>query len=80
MKEILAMASAIGLVTSGVVQAIKHTDRISKTYLPIVAVLIGIVIGALASFIDIGLIERLWAGGVSGLMAVGLYEAVKEED
>lgn len=78
MVEILAMATAIAAVTNGVVQAIKKTEKISKNYLPLVAILVGLILGALAVFVEIGLVERLWAGGISGLAAVGLFELGKK--
>ncbi|MEI3607703.1 holin [Pseudogracilibacillus sp. SE30717A] len=77
MFEVLAMATAIAAVTSGVVQAIKKTEKINKRYMPLVAILVGLILGALALFMDIGLVERLWAGGISGLAATGLFELGK---
>lgn len=77
MVEILTMATAIATVTNGVVQAIKKTERINKKYMPLAAILVGLVLGALAVFMDIGLVERLWAGGISGLAATGLFELGK---
>lgn len=77
MVEILAMATAIATVTSGVVQAIKKTEKINKKYMPLVAILVGLVLGSAAVFMDIGLVDRLWAGGISGLAATGLFELGK---
>ncbi len=77
MVEILAMATAIAAVTSGVVQAIKNTEKINKKYLPLVAILVGLVLGSAAVFMDVGFVERLWAGGISGLAATGLFELGK---
>lgn len=77
MVEILAMATAIVAVTSGIVQAIKNTEIINKNYMPLVAILVGLILGSVAVFMDIGFIERLWAGGISGLAATGLFELGK---
>lgn len=79
MNDILVLASAIGLVTAGVVEAIKHTELFRKKYLPLLSIVVGVTIGGAALFVDVGLVERLWAGAISGLMAVGLYENVKRE-
>lgn len=78
MIEILAMATAISAITSGTVQAVKQTNFIKKEYLPLSAVVIGMLLGAVAVFMDIDLVSRLWAGGVSGLAAVGLFELGKQ--
>lgn len=80
MAIILAMATAITGVTSGVVQVIKTTGKVPKELLPFVALVIGILLGAAATFIDIPIAERLWAGGISGLAAVGFFESIKKED
>ena len=77
MVEILAMATAIAAVTSGVVQAIKMTELVDKRYMPLVAIIVGMLLGLLATFMDIDLISRLWAGGISGLAATGLFELSK---
>ena len=78
MVEILAMATAIAAVTSGVVQAIKMTELVDKRYMPLVAIIVGMSLGLLATFMDIDLISRLWAGGISGLASVGLFELGKQ--
>lgn len=74
MTSILAMATAIAAVTNGAVQAIKKTEKVNKNYLPLVAIVVGLLLGAAALFVEVGIIERLWAGGISGLASVGLFE------
>jgi hypothetical protein len=77
MIEVLAMASLIAPVTSGLVQIVKKSG-ISNGMLPFLAVVIGVGLGAGAfSFVDLQLVERLWAGGISGLAAVGVFELGK---
>ena len=78
MVEILAMATVIAPVTSGVVQAVKKTTQLNKRYLPAVATLVGIGLGATATFLDADLYLRLWAGGISGLASTGLFELSKQ--
>lgn len=83
MVEILAMATIIAPVTSGVVQAVKKATNINNRYLPLIAVVLGLGLGAAAYFLDAETGLRLWAGGVSGLASVGLFELsknVKGED
>lgn len=77
MIEILSMATAIVAVTNGVVQAIKKSKLINKRFIPLTSIVVGLLLGAGAVFMDIGLIERLWAGGISGLAATGLFEIGK---
>ena len=77
MTEILAMASIIAPVTAGVIEAVKQATNINKRYLPAVATIIGIGLGAVAYFLDAELGLRAWAGGISGLAATGLFELGK---
>ena len=77
MVEILAMATIIAPVTAGVVEAIKKATGVNKKYLPILAAVIGLIIGAAAYFLDAELGLRIWAGGISGLAATGLFELGK---
>ena len=78
MVEILAIATVIAPVTSGVVQAVKKASGIDKRFLPLLAVIVGIFLGFAAFFTDASLGERIWAGGISGLASVGLFELGKQ--
>lgn len=77
MTNILMMATAIAAVTNGIVQAIKQSKLISKRFLPLVAIVVGMGLGASASFMSIDVVERMWAGIISGLAATGLFELGK---
>lgn len=77
MVEILAMATIIAPVTSGVVQVVKQATQVNNRYLPAVATVVGIGLGAAAYFLDAELGLRVWAGGISGLAATGLFELSK---
>lgn len=77
MTNILMMATAIAAVTNGIVQAIKQSRLIANRFLPLVAIVVGLCLGASASFMDIDIVERIWAGVISGLAATGLFELSK---
>lgn len=77
MVEILAIATLIAPITSGAVQSVKKATNVNKRYLPVLAVGVGVILGAAAFFVDIGIGERIWAGGISGLASVGLFELGK---
>ncbi|WP_172369556.1 holin [Sporosarcina jiandibaonis] len=82
MNEILISATAIAIVVTGLVQVFKQATNINKRYLPLMAIIIGILVGAAAYFLDAELGLRMWAGGIAGLMSVGLFETgknIKEE-
>lgn len=71
------MATVIAPVTGGLVQALKKGTHIKKRYLPLMAIIVGISLGATAYFLNAEIGIRLWAGGVSGLASVGLFELGK---
>lgn len=77
MVEILAMATVIAPVTAGVVEAVKQATQVNNRYLPAVATILGMGLGAAAYFLDAELGLRVWAGGISGLASVGLFELGK---
>ena len=78
MVEILAMATVIAPVTAGVVEAVKRATQVDNRYLPAVATILGMGLGAAAYFLDAELGLRVWAGGISGLASVGLFELGKQ--
>lgn len=77
MVEILAMATVIAPATAGVVEAVKRATQVDNRYLPAVATVLGMGLGAAAYFLDAELGLRVWAGGISGLAATGLFELSK---
>jgi len=77
MQEILAIATIIAPITSGVLQALKKAIGIDKRYIPLAAVCVGVILGAAAYFVDAEICIRMWAGGISGLAATGLFELGK---
>lgn len=77
MEEILMMATVIAPVTLGLVQAVKKTFKLERT-LPLIAIGVGLILGLVATFfVDADIGSRLWAGGISGLSSVGLFELGK---
>ena len=77
MTEILTMATIIAPVTLGVVEAIKQATG-NHRFLPFIAIAVGILLGIAATFfVDAEITSRVWAGGISGLAATGLFEGLK---
>ncbi len=81
MTGILLLASIIAPVTLGVIEVIKQAFNVKKNILPLLGIIVGLAIGFLAAPIsDIDLYLRLWAGGLSGLSASGLYELTSKRE
>lgn len=78
MVEILTLATIITPLTTALIEVVKKAIGIDQRYLPLLAVLLGLILGGLATFLDSELILRLWAGAVSGLASVGLFEIGKQ--
>lgn len=78
MHDVLILATVIAPVVTGVVEGVKRTGYVSKRFMPLTAIIIGVALGAAAfPFSEITLVERLWSGGISGLASVGLFELGK---
>lgn len=79
MNEVLAFATVILPVVVALVEVVKRGLGLDTRYAPVVALILGVGIGALAyPFTDFGLAERLWAGALSGLGAMGLFDLGKK--
>jgi hypothetical protein len=77
MEEVLAFATTLGVIITALVQLVKNTVSIPNNFIPLVSLGIGLLVGAVAyPFTDLDLVLRLWAGGIAGLTATGLYETV----
>jgi hypothetical protein len=75
MNQVLAFASMLSVVILALVQLVKTSITMPKNLVPVVALVIGLFVGAVAyPFTDLGLTLRLWAGGIAGLSSTGLFE------
>lgn len=76
--QVMAFASALSVVVVAVLNVVKATFILPKNYIPVIGLVIGLIVGALAYiFTDLDLAPRLWAGAFAGLSATGLFELVK---
>lgn len=86
MDGVLVLATAIGVFVALIIQLIKMSysaakggQEINSNWIPLLSVIIGMIVGAaVAPFTEMDLVLRLWAGGLSGFMASGIYETVKQ--
>lgn len=76
-QELLLLATAITPITTGLVLAVKKATHINKDYVPMMAIVLGVILGASASFIAPDIESRIWIGFISGLASVGLFEYTK---
>ncbi|MEC0183628.1 holin [Paenibacillus peoriae] len=75
MNQVLAFASVLAVIVISLVQLVKKTINLPANVVPAVGVVIGLLIGWAASpFTDLDITLRLWAGGLAGLSATGLFE------
>lgn len=75
LTDVLAYASVLAVFVLAVVQLVKNSVNVPKNLLPLIGLVIGLLVGAAAyPFTDLELVLRLWAGGLAGLSATGLFE------
>lgn len=81
MAEVLIFASIIAPIITGLVEVVKKAVNIKINYVPLLALAVGALVGfAGEPFTELDLVNRLWAGGLAGLAATGLFELVKQRE
>lgn len=81
MEAVLFLATVIAPIVLALIEVVKKAVVVKVNFLPLIALVIGVLVGAAAyPFTDLDLVLRLWAGGLSGLSATGLFELVKHRD
>lgn len=75
MTDVLGFASFLAVFVMALVQLVKNVVNLPRNIVPLVGLMIGLLVG-LASypFTDMTVPLRLWAGGLAGLSATGLFE------
>lgn len=76
MIQMLALVTFVAPVVTGLVEIVKRAVALKNNLIPLVALVVGVVVGFAAQpiFPDVDLYLRLWAGGLAGMTSVGLYE------
>lgn len=81
MADVLIYAAFLTPIITGITEVFKQTFNVKVNLLPLFSLVIGLVVGFLGmNFTDLDLVNSLWAGALSGLSAVGLFEVVKQRE
>ncbi|MDQ0427663.1 hypothetical protein QOZ98_000488 [Planomicrobium stackebrandtii] len=81
MAAVLIFAAVLAPIITALVEMIKKAVNMPINFIPVLALLVGLLIGLIAQpFTDLDYVNRLWAGGLAGLAATGLFELVKQRD
>jgi hypothetical protein len=77
MEQVMLFASVLSMIVIALVQLIKVSTDLPKKAIPLIGLLVGLGVGAIAyPFTELDLVLRLWAGGFAGLSSTGLFELV----
>jgi hypothetical protein len=81
MEQVMLFATAlIPFVTAGI-NLLKKSVPLKKNLVPSISFVFGLVLGVVAyPFTDLDLTLRLWAGGIAGLGATGLFEVLNRRE
>lgn len=80
MESIIGVAITITVGVSVLLEVVKHTvGGINNRYMPLIAMLLGVVVAVVANLIpeldlNISWLGLIVAGGIAGLSASGLYD------
>lgn len=81
MEFVIIFATLIAPLSAAFVELMKSTFRVSKNYIPLLSVIVGIVLAIVAyPFTDLDLVNRIWSGALAGLSGTGLYELVAKRE
>lgn len=81
MTEVLIFATVLAPIILALVQLIKKTVNLKNNLVSLIALAVGLFVGAAAApFTDLDIVLRLWAGGLAGLSATGLFELMDNQD
>jgi len=83
MEQIIMFAVVLSALVAGLLEAVKSMNLIDNRFLPLTAVVLGAVLGGATEFVpellnNLSIGARIVAGIISGLMAVGLFENIKQ--
>lgn len=78
MNELMILSTVLSPIVLALVQLLKklstENNRLNHL-LPLMALAVGLLVGLIsAPFSDLEWTLRMWAGGIAGLAAVGLFE------
>lgn len=75
MEKVMIFAAVLAPILTALMQVVKSSFTLPKNHVPLISLALGAGIGAAAaSFTDLDLVMRVWAGGFAGLSSVGLFE------
>ncbi|WP_281659247.1 holin [Halobacillus sp. Cin3] len=81
MTQVLMFATVISPFVAGVLEIVKRLAALPKNYIPLIALMIGVALGAVSyPFTEMNIALRLWAGAGAGLSATGLFELVQKRE
>lgn len=80
MLEVLIFATVLAPIILALVQLFKKSFVIKNNLISLIALAVGLFIGfAAIPFTDLDVVLRLWAGGLAGLSATGLFELMDNQ-
>lgn len=81
MTDILILTSMLVPIIAALVEMVKKAFNIKVNFIPVIALLTGLLTGFIAVPIsELDTVMRLWAGGLAGLASVGLFEVIKQRE
>ena len=81
-NEMLALASALAVIVPLAISAVKSAFNIPNNVIPLVAMLLGAVLGGLSLplFPQVSVFMLIWAGAIAGAGGVGVREVVTQRE
>lgn len=78
MEQAIIVSTLLAPVITGLIQIIKQSNKVNNQYLPVVAIVVGILFGGIYAWLFNETIPEYLLGGlISGLGAVGIYQTTQ---
>lgn len=78
MEQAILVSTILAPVITGLIQIIKQSNKVNNQYLPLVAIVVGVLFGGIYAYLFNETIPEYLLGGlISGLGAVGIYQTTQ---
>lgn len=78
MEQAVLVSTLLAPVITGLIQIVKQSNKVNNQYLPLVAIVVGVLFGGLYAWMFNEVIPDYLLGGlIAGLGSVGIYQTTQ---
>lgn len=78
MEQVIIVSTLLAPIVSALIQVVKQSEKVNNTYLPLVAIVVGVAFGGIYAYLFNEVLPDYLLGGlIAGLGAVGIYQTTQ---